>query len=217
MRGTIWTWAWNSHTLLFTKLAAAQQSICDGMWGRGWLRKTSSQGKGKRGCVLSYLYHNPGICRPPHGRGRKRLSAHTSGHRHVSHRAGHCVPEGDTALHHLFVQQNSLGEEVICLENLHWWTREKSESPVSKQQSQAFLSHPQSSNHTALPGSEWPCLLPPGHEIRPLADPVTQSVNLSASFSSWRRNQIFALSWSVLPNVTANTWNTVLSNEELNL
>lgn len=119
---------------------------------------------------------------------------------------------------------------ITCLYNRTPWVRrsfawrisaeerEKNRNPpVSNQQSQAFLSHPQSSNHTALRGSVWPCLLPPGHEIRPLADPVTQSVNLNASFSSWRRNQIFALSWSVLPNVMANTWNTVLSNEELNL
>lgn len=182
------------------------------------------KGKGREG-VCSHTYtitqnvprsqFFAGICRPPQGRGRKRLPAHTSGHRYVSHRAGHCVPKGDTALHHLFVQQNSLGEEVICLENLRWRTREKSESPGEQPTISGFLSHPQSGNHTALPASVWPCLLPAGHEITPLADTVTQS--LDASSSSWRRNQIFELSWSVLPNVTANTWNTVLSNEELNL
>lgn len=59
-----------------------------------------------------------GICRLPPDKEWKMLSAHTSGHRYVFHRAGHCVPKGDAALHHLFVQQNSLGEEVICLENL---------------------------------------------------------------------------------------------------
>ena len=114
------------HTSVY-KLAAAQQSIHDGMWGRVWLHKTNSQGKGKRGCVLSFLHHNPECSeesvlsrdlQAAPSRGWKMLSAHTSGHRYVSHRAGHCVPKGDTALHHLFVQQNSLCEEVICLQNL---------------------------------------------------------------------------------------------------
>ena len=51
--------------------------------------------------------------------GRGRLSALTSGDRYVSHCAAHCIPKDDTALHNLLVQQNSLGEKVICLKNLH--------------------------------------------------------------------------------------------------
>ena len=184
------------------------------------------KGKGKEG-VCSHFYtitqnvlrsqFFPGICRLPQAEGG-RCSLH------IPLDTGMSPTELATVFPKVTRPSiTCLYSRTPCVRRSFAWRisaeeREKNQNPLfSNQHSQSFLSHPQSSNHTALPGSVWPCLLPPGHEIRPLADPVTQVLNLNTSFSGWRRNQIFSLSWSVLPSMTANTWSMVLSSEELNL